>query len=340
MKISAVIYALLAAVFYAVNVPLSKILMEKIEPTFMAAFLYIGAGIGIGIMALFNHNKRKSQNFTRSDLPYIFGMIILDIAAPIFLMFGINTGSSSEASLLSNFETAATTIIAFLIFKESVSKKLWTAIFMITLSSIILSFETLESFNFSVGAIFVIAATLCWGLENNCTKNLSSKSTYKIVILKGIFSGLGSLLIAIMMRENFPDIENICFALLLGFFAYGLSIFMYIRAQKVLGASKTSAFYASAPFIGAFLSFVLIGEQLTLKYLLALFSMIVGTFLIISDIFAEKHSHLHTHMIIHTHDFKTHKHVIQHTHEHSHFLGHVFHKHRHTEQELLILNNS
>ena len=128
MKISAVIYALLAAVFYAVNVPLSKILMEKIEPTFMAAFLYIGAGIGIGIMALFNHNKRKSQNFTRNDLPYIFGMIVLDIAAPIFLMFGINTGSSSEASLLSNFETAATTIIAFLIFKESVSKKLWTAL--------------------------------------------------------------------------------------------------------------------------------------------------------------------------------------------------------------------
>lgn len=283
-KIKAVCYAVAAAVFYALNVPCSKLLLDKIAPTFMAAFLYLGAGIGVGIMYLFHHkHESTAERLEKKDMPYTVGMVLLDIIAPILLMLGVNLGSSANASLLGNFEIVVTTIIALLIFKEKVSKKLWAAIGLITLSSIILSFGVEGSFNFSLGSLLVLGATACWGLENNCTRNISEKSTYQIVTIKGFGSGTGSLIVAIILNEKMPEIRYVLPAFLLGFVAYGLSIFTYIRAQKTLGAAKTSAYYAVAPFIGALLSFLFLRESLTIAYIIALVVMIVGTIFVVSD---------------------------------------------------------
>ena len=287
-KSRAILYAFLAAVFYAVSVPFSKVLLRKVEPTMMAAFLYLGAGIGIGILSLFNRQDSKtSERLSRQDLPFVIGMIVLDIAAPIFLMLGISRGSSANASLLGNFEIVATTIIALVIFGEAVSQTLWAAIGLIMLSSLLLSFEGTDSLSFSVGSLFVLLATVCWGLENNCTRNISSKNTYEIVVLKGIFSGLGALAIALIKGESFPAFANTAAALLLGFVAYGLSIFLYVRAQNTLGAAKTSAYYAVNPFIGAFLSFVFLKEPLSWLYLTALLIMIAGSALVVVDTLKE-----------------------------------------------------
>lgn len=289
-KPKAILYALLAAVFYALNVPMSKILLEYVGTTMLAALLYLGAGIGIGLGAgVAGGIKRLSakntgiERLTKKDFPFVVGMILLDIAAPIFLMLGLHYGTSSNASLLGNFEIVATTVIALFVFKEAVSKRLWGAIALITLSSILLSFEGADSLHFSYGSLFVLLATTCWGFENNCTRKISSKNTYEIVVLKGIFSGLGSMLIAFATGEHLPEIKYIGLALLLGFVAYGLSIFLYIRAQNVLGAAQTSAYYAVAPFVGASLSFLFLREPLTGIYLVALAVMIAGTALVVAD---------------------------------------------------------
>lgn len=258
-NISAIIYALLAAVLYSLNMPLSKLLLEKIDPTFMASFLYLGAGIGIGIIYLLGKSRRiKEEKLTKKDLPYTVGMIVLDIAAPIFLMIGLNKAESANASLLNNFEIVATSIIAMIIFKEVISKRLWTAIVFITGASMLLSFENITSFKFSYGSLFILLAAVCWGFENNYTRKISSKSTFQIVMLKGIFSGTGSFLIAVIQGKEFPQIRYIECAAILGFFAYGLSIFLYVRAQKELGAAKTSAYYAAAPFTGALFSYIIL----------------------------------------------------------------------------------
>ncbi len=284
-KAKAILCALLAAAFYAVNVPFSKLLLAYVGDATMAALLYLGAGIGVGILALFSRQEEGAR-LDRDDLPFVIGMIALDIAAPIFLMLGIRYGSSSNASLLGNFEIVATTLIALAVFKESVSRRLWAAIALITLSSVLLSFEGADSFRFSRGSLFVLLATVCWGFENNCTRSISSKNTYEIVVLKGIFSGLGALAIAFVKREPLPPLRPIALALLLGFVAYGLSIFLYVRAQNTLGAAKTSACYAVAPFIGVFLSFLFLQEPLTGLYLAALAVMIAGTALVVADTLA------------------------------------------------------
>ena len=331
-------FAFLAAVFYAINVPISKVLLQHVGPTTMAALLYLGAGIGIGMMSLFNRKDReKAESLTKAELPYIVGMIVLDIAAPIFLMLGISYGSSANASLLGNFEIVATTVIALILFKEAVTKRLWLAIGLITLSSILLSFEGTDSFHFSYGSLLVIMATVCWGLENNCTRELSSKSTYQIVMLKGLCSGLGALVIALVKKESFPGIGYIAIALALGFVAYGLSIFVYVRAQNVLGAAKTSAYYAVNPLIGSLLAFVFLSESLSWMYVIALIVMVIGSALVVVDTLIRQHDHEHQHTFTHSHGGSTHTHTVRHSHIHKHYLTEEKHRHRHSIEELECL---
>ena len=331
-KAKAIIYSLLAAAFYAINIPASKLLLSQIGPTTMAALLYLGAGLGMSVLSIADKSDRV-EKLDRHDLPYTIGMIGLDIAAPIFLMLGISYGTSANASLLGNFEIVTTMLIALLIFKEEVSKRLWAAIVLITLSSAMLSFEGAGSFSFSYGSLFVIAATVCWGLENNCTRNISSKDTYQIVILKGIFSGVGALIIAFIKHETMPSLMYIFAALILGFVAYGLSIFLYVRAQSVIGAAKTSAYYAVAPFIGAFLSFAFLHERLTLMYLVSLIIMIAGASVVIADTLIRSHEHEHRHTYSHFHNGHMHTHTIVHSHAHDHYFAEAKHGHIHSAKE-------
>jgi len=332
-KVKSILYALLAAAFFAVNVPVSKLLLDHVGSTSMAALLYLGAGIGIAVLSLFNR-KEKTEKLDRKDLPYVIGMVVLDIAAPILLMLGIRHGSASNASLLGNFEIVATTLIALLVFHETVTGRLWGAIALITLSSILLSFEGVDSFRFSRGSLFVLLATVCWGFENNCTRNIATKDTYEIVTIKGVFSGLGALAIAVLTREPMPWLRYILLALALGFVSYGLSIFLYVRAQKTLGAAKTSAYYAVAPFIGAALSFVFLHETLTGMYLIALAVMTAGTALVVADTLIRSHTHPHQHIYTHTHGGVTHTHTVTHTHDHHHYLHEDAHGHHHSKAEL------
>ena len=335
---AAALSAILAAVFYAINIPASKILLGNIEPVMMAAVLYLGAGIGVGIIYMARKPKEAAENssLNRGDLPYVLGMILLDIAAPICLMYGLSATTAANASLLNNFEIAATAVIALAVFKEAVSARLWAGIALITVSSMILSFEDMSSLQFSWGSAFVLLAAVCWGFENNCTRKISSKNTYQIVMLKGIFSGLGSFVIALITGEALPDIGLMLIALVLGFVSYGLSIFFYIRAQSRLGAAKTSAYYAIAPFVGAFLSFVCLHEALSVNYFIALVIMLAGSALVAADTIIVNHTHMHTHIVTHTHDGSTHTHIFEHSHDHKHMIDGSIHEHTHSNEHNLL----
>ena len=282
----AVFYAVLAAGLYALNAPLSKLLLQSVPPTMMAGFLYLGAGIGMGVIGWVRtktHYGRKEKPLTRADLPYVIGMVLLDIAAPIFLMIGLKSTAAANASLLNNFEIVATSLIAMLLFHERIGKRLWIAIGLITLSSILLSIEDASSFQFSIGSLFVLLACVCWGLENNCTRCLSSSDPLQIVVIKGLCSGIGAVLIGLIIHENLPAAANILKILLLGFVAYGLSIHFYVYAQRDLGAAKTSAYYAVALFIGVFLSLVIFREMPGVLFVVALAVMIAGTWMLNRD---------------------------------------------------------
>lgn len=278
-----IIWAVLAAALYAISSPVSKILLKEIPATMMAALLYLGAGIGMSLIALYQHKTGKSHNemrLTKKELPFTASMIVLDIAAPIFLMIGLSLSAPANVSLLNNFEIVATSLIAFFIFKEHISKRVWTGIVLITIASMILSFEDISSFSFSFGSLFVLLACICWGFENNCTRMLSLKDPLQIVIIKGFGSGFGSLIISLFLKDTTTNVLLIFATLALGFVAYGLSIYFYVYAQRELGAAKTSAYYAISPFIGVAISFMIFLELPTITFIISLVIMIMGTYVV------------------------------------------------------------
>lgn len=283
---SGICLALFAAVLYAINSPLSKLLLDYLPPTLMAGFLYIGAGVCMLALALLRKvrkTERTETKLTKRELPYIVAMILLDIAAPICLLLGLKSTTAANASLLNNFEIVATAVIALVVFKEKINFRLWLGILFITLSCMVLSFEDLSSLQFSYGSLLILLACVCWGFENNCTKKISSKDPLEIVLLKGIFSGLGSLLIGFIIGERITVLWSVFAVIGVGFVAYGLSIFFYVHAQRILGAARTSAYYAVSPFIGTLLSLVIFREIPHYTYFIALALMIIGAWLSSQD---------------------------------------------------------
>jgi len=278
-NIKPIIYAFLAAVLYALSTPFSKLLLDRLNPTLLAGLLYLGAGIGMGFVKLIQPKHGHALPFTKKDTIAIVAMILLDVAAPILLLFGLRLSHPESVALLNNFEIVATALFAFFFFKEIISKRLGIAIILVTMASIVLSFEDLVSFQISWGALLVLLATLCWGLENNITRVLSKNDPLQVVIIKGLGAGIGSLLIAFAIGQMYFDGLLWLYALGLGFVAYGLSIFLYVSAQRHLGAATTSAFYGIAPFVGALLSLIIFRQWPGYNFLIGLILMVIGAYL-------------------------------------------------------------
>jgi len=280
-------FAILAAALYALSSPISKLLLAHVPETMMAAGLYLGAGIGCSLVVLIQrmlHGKNtKEASLEWKEWPFILGMIVLDIAAPVLLMLGLRRTTAANVALLNNFEIVATSLIALLLFRENISRRLWTAIGLVTTASVLLSFENLTAFTFSTGALYVLGASMCWGLENNCTRRLSNKNPMQIVIVKGWCSGLGAMLIARMTGAEYAAMKYLVWILLLGFTAYGLSILFYVKAQRYLGAAKTSTYYSLAPFFGVILSFIVFQELPGKNFWTAMLLMVAGTYLASRD---------------------------------------------------------
>lgn len=157
-------YAVLAAALYALSTPFAKVLLNGVSSTLLAALLYLGAGIGVGFIVLLRGKEASGESgkaFERADAPYIFAMIMLDIAAPILLFLGLSMSTAETVSLLNNFEIAATSVIAWLLFSEAVSGRLWVAIAFITLGSMLLSADEVSCLSFSYGSLLALAACLC-----------------------------------------------------------------------------------------------------------------------------------------------------------------------------------
>ena len=204
----ATFHALLAAALYAVSIPFSKLLLAHVPPTLLAALLYIGAGVGMAVLGAVRRS-RSEEPLRRADAPYAVAMVVLDIAAPVLLMLGLKYSPAASASLLNNFEIVATAIIALMVFGEAVGKRLWAAIALITLSSILLTMDTAEGLTFSLGSLLVLGATICWGIENNCTRQIAYRDPLQIVKVKGLGSGLGALVVALVIGEELVALRDV-----------------------------------------------------------------------------------------------------------------------------------
>jgi len=314
--LSSIILALIAALLFGASAPLAKILLGEVEPVLLAAFLYLGSGFGLLAIKIFQRINQQWQNdeakIEKSDFKWLSGAILAGgVAAPIVLLFSLKNTPAATASLLLNFEGVATTLIAFLVFKESISRRAWGAIILITIASIFLSINLDSEWGFSLGTLGIVAACVLWGIDNNFTRNISAKDPLVIVTIKGIGAGSFSLIMALFLGADFPSMKVILGALVLGSLSYGASIVLFIHAMRGLGAARTSALFSTAPITGIVLSILIFKEFPSWLFFVAFPLMIVGAYLLVKD--DHEHHHIHE-MVIHEHS-------------HSHDDGHHDHEH-------------
>jgi Permeases of the drug/metabolite transporter (DMT) superfamily len=335
-KFSPPLLAILAAILFGLSTPLAKWMLGVTDSIMLSAFLYLGSGLGVMLLLLFQrkavHDQPIEAKLERKDSPWLLGAILCGgVAAPVLLMIALAHSSAASASLLLNFEGVATTLIAALLFKESVDKRTILAITLITLASIILSWTSVGKWQFSLGALGILAACALWGLDNNFTRNISAKNPLEIVGIKGLVAGIFSLSLALALSRPIPGVKQIILTMLIGFICYGCSIVLYVLALRKLGTARTSTLYAIAPFIGAIVSLFMFKEQPQLQFLFALPLMLIGAWLMLK----ENHSHRHLHPAV-THEH-SHTHPDEH-HQHEHGDGSAFigtHSHVHTHEPLV-----
>jgi len=328
------IFIIISASLFGISTPLAKLLVKNIPPVALAGLFYLGAFAGLSLYSIARRKRlidpdKKVVSLEKKDFFWLAGAVLTGgIIGPISLMMGLTLVSGFSASLLLNLEGLATAIIAVFIFKENAGKRLWLALVCMTIAGLFLTWDPGQGKFNLVGPLLILLAMVCWGIDNNLTRNISDKDPIQITRIKGLVAGTISLSLALILGMKILLDLKIALALLLGSFSYGISLVFFIKALEKLGSSRAGAFFSFAPFIGTIASLIILREWVGWVMFPAAGFMIIGVWLIIS----ERHSHLHLHKAItHTH---SHKHSDRHhLHEHS---GTFFepHTHEHTHFEL------
>lgn len=325
--------ALGSAALFGAAPPLSKLLLDTVNPFMLAGLLYLGAGVGLAVFRLLRGMQAAAgeAQLARKDMPWLALAIGMGgIVAPVLLMFGLTLNTASSSALLLNLEGLATMAIAWLIYRENVDRRLLFGAFAILAGAILLSWQG-QGVAFNLGALLVAGACLAWGLDNNFTRKISATDPVVIAMLKGLVAGIVNVGLALIAGASFPAVSIVAAAATAGFFAIGISLVMFILALRHLGTARTGAYYSLAPFIGALLAVSVLGEPLTLKLVIAGLLMGVGLWLHLS----ERHDHEHDHQALEHEHSHVHDEHHQHDHDgmvtepHSHWHRHASMRHAH-----------
>lgn len=282
------------AVLFGASAPAAKVLLGTVDPVALAGLLYLGSGIGLGLLLLLRRTtSRKSEaGLTLQDLPWLAGSVLAGgVAAPILLLASLQHTPAATASLLLAFECVATASIAALVFREAIGRRVWAAVGLITLASAVLAVNLSGGFGISPGALGVIGACVLWGIDNNLTCFIAARDPVAIGMVKGLGAGTCSLALALLLGRTIPGSPAVLPAMAIGLVCYGISIAMFILATRGMGAARTSAWFGIAPFAGALLSLFLFRELPGLQFLVAAPIMVAGAALL----FGEHHDHVHIH---------------------------------------------
>lgn len=307
-------------------------LVDVVDAWLLAGLLYLGAGIGLGLVMGFQRLRSRGPAETplaRGDMGWLLAAILCGgIAAPVLLMLGLARTTASSGSLLLNLEVIATIAIAAVIFREHVSARLLFGTAFIIAGAVALSWQG-GSYIFDRGTLFIAAACVAWGLDNSVTRKVSAADPVQISMLRGVTAGSVNISIALASGAALPDGPILAGALATGFLGYGISLVLFIIALRQLGAARTGAYFSTAPFLGALASILILGDPVTAQLLTAGALMAIGVWLNMG----ERHQHLHSHEEL------THNHWHRHDmhHQHQHIPGHPpgeAHSHEHLHEPL------
>jgi drug/metabolite transporter (DMT)-like permease len=291
-----VAYALGAAALFGLSAPAGKALLAVTDPWLLAGLLYLGSGIGLGALRL-ARRLRSPSNAVEAPLgrrawPWLGGATVTGgVIAPVLLMFGLARASAAEASLLLNLEGVFTAVVAWVVFREHVDRRIAAGMVAISAGAMALAWDPGQAVKISGGALLVAGASLGWAIDNNLTRKVSASDPLQIASVKGLVAGGVNVVIALALGASWPSGGTVLLAALLGLVSYGVSLVLFVLALRGLGAGRTSAYFSTAPFVGALIGVIVVGEPMTLRLGLAALLMMLGVWLHVS----ERHEHEHAH---------------------------------------------
>ena len=307
--------ALTAAALFGASTPLAKLLIGGMPPQWLAGLLYLGSGVGlaiwIGLRKSVFRNGPVEAGLQRADWPWLAGAIFSGgVVAPVLLVVGLVGTQASAASLLLNLEGVFTALLAWFVFHEHFDRRIFAGLVAIVAGSALLSWKGSATGGVPWSMLCIAGACLAWALDNNLTRKVSAADPVQTTMIKGLVAGSINTTIAWLLTRQVPSVATIAAAGTVGLFSYGISLTLFVLALRHLGTARTGAYFSTAPFVGAALSFLVLADAPTQIFWIAAALMAFGVWLHLS----ERHEHKHAHPPI-TH---THLHLHDEHHHHSH----------------------
>ena len=332
--VSPLLLALLAALLFGASTPASKLLLGTLPPLHLAGLLYLGAAAGMLPVALRDRRRRPRKPIDRRNLGRLAGSVVFGgIVGPVLVLLALRRSTSGSVALLLNLEIVATAVLGVALFREHLGRLGWGGVAGGLAAGALISAGS--GWPGLRAGLLVAGACLAWGLDNHFTALIDALGPAEAAVWKGLVAGGTNLTLGLALEPAHPALGAVLGALVVGVFSFGLSIVLYVVAAQHLGATRAQAAFASAPFLGAGLSFVLLGEPLGWEHLVAAILLVAGVALLVLD----RHEHAHVHPALeqvhrHRHDDGHHLHVhpglapsVRHTHVHRH--EPLAHAHRH-----------
>lgn len=325
-----IIFAFLSAILFGASTPIGKLLLERMPPFQLAGWLYLGAAAAVapGIFLARTPPVSASRMGKTNTLRLMGAIGFGGVAGPVMLLMGLQRSSAASVSLWLNLELVATALLGFLLFKDHLGSIGWIGVAGTILASVLLSWQ---GGRVGVSALlWVTAACICWGLDNHLTALIDGITPVRSTFWKGLAAGGVNLSIGLSMEEGGGGVGTALAAMVVGAFAYGFSITLYIKSAQLLGATRSQMIFSSAPFFGVALAVPLLGEKITWIQALAAAVLMVSLILL----FRDQHAHTHRHEPSrHQHD---HNHVDpHHGHDHGGEPARASHHHTHQHQPMV-----
>lgn len=321
--------ALAAALLFGLGTPLAKLLLGPVEPWLLAGLFYLGSGVGL---LVFRRLRRMPRvRVARGELFWLGGAIVAGgVLAPVLLLWGLAAMPAAGASLLLNAEGVFTALLAWFVFRENFDRRILLGFVLILGGALVLSWPSDARFSTATPALAVLAACFLWALDNNLTRKVALVDATFVAMTKGLVAGVVNCTLAVAFAapaSALPAASVALAAASVGFFTYGVSLVLFVRALRDLGTARTGAYFSTAPFVGAVIAIPLLGEDFTARLAVAGLLMAVGVWLHLT----EHHEHEHTHESIeHAHE---HVHDAHHRHDHA-AAGDEPHTHWHRHEPL------
>lgn len=301
-----------AAALFGMSAPMAKVLLADVAPVLLAGLLYLGAAIGL--YAYRWMVPRTSEAPLRAGDLAKLGIVVLSggIAGPVLMLLGLGRVGALTGTLLLNLEAPFTLLLAVSVFGEHLGRHAASACALILLGAAALKLEPGALGADLAGVVMLAGACACWAVDNNVTQTLTLRDPFAIVRIKALVAGVTNTVLGLAVGGGaIPPAGPLATALLVGSLGYGVSVVLDAYALRTIGAAREAAYFATAPFVGALVSVVFLGEPLRWHVVLAMAIMALGVVLLLR----ERHAHLHEHDALeHEH---LHEHDAHHVHEHA-----------------------